>query len=76
MYVGEPLLEDNFYVHSTDFEECLFKDHTSHQRHMDGIDRIVELRGGIDSLRATTLTIYWRVIMYSPEHLPVSQTRC
>jgi hypothetical protein len=51
----------------------MFKDHSVHRVHMDGIYRIVALRGGIDRLRATMPLMYWRVILYSPKHTSFSQ---
>ncbi|KAE9363350.1 hypothetical protein N431DRAFT_423933 [Stipitochalara longipes BDJ] len=42
--------------------DCMFKDFKGQINHMDGIYRIVALRGGVDSVRTTMPLIYWRVI--------------
>jgi hypothetical protein len=76
MYVGKPLLENILCIPFTNFEESFLNDHAGHRRHMDGIYRVVELRGGIDSLRASSPTLYWRVILYSPKHPRLPRTRC
>jgi hypothetical protein len=36
----------------------MFKDHSGHRVHMDGIYRIVTLRGGINRLHATMPLMY------------------
>jgi hypothetical protein len=49
-------------IHSTDLKQLMFRDFKGQRNHMDGIYRIVALRGGVDSVRATMPLIYWRVI--------------
>ena len=44
----------------------MFKDYGSHRTHLDGIYRILELRGGIDNLRLTQPLVYWRIIWCIP----------
>jgi hypothetical protein len=44
-----------------DFQEVIFGDHPGHQKHVDGMNQIVVLRGGIESL-CTVPVIYWLVM--------------
>ncbi|KAE9373018.1 hypothetical protein N431DRAFT_337943, partial [Stipitochalara longipes BDJ] len=42
--------------------DCMLKDYGGHRTHLDGINRILDLRGGIDNLRSTIPIVYWRII--------------
>ena len=46
----------------TDIEKIIFKDYVGHKRHLKGIDQIIDLRGGIDTLRTSPLV--YRLILW------------